>query len=474
MHFCSWQYLLFFAAVFAVYWLTPWSRARVWLLLTASFYFYANWNRWLAGIIAVTSVVDYAVARAMDAVAVPRIRRLLLVTSLLMNLGVLWYFKYVNFFLESLQAALAAAGVSAQFRLLDVILPIGISFYTFEAINYAVDVYRRRIRAERDLSHFMVFILFFPHLIAGPIVRAADFLPQVRRHKRWNWLRIHIGLQLILMGLFKKLAIADHLAQFADPVFADPVAFKSSAMWMATLAYAAQVYCDFSGYTDLALGSAHLLGYRLAENFNMPYLSANIAEFWRRWHISLSSWLRDYLFVPLGGSRGGEWRTARNLFLTMSIGGLWHGASWNFVVWGMYNGLLLIGHRAFRAFAEACPVLDDALRTTVGTILRVVVTFGSVCAGFVIFRTLSLGGTAAVFARLFSVIPGKASPLPGVSLWLLLGAMALAHAIGATGGWRRWSARMPAPALACGYVIAVNLALVLAPDAGKTFIYFQF
>jgi alginate O-acetyltransferase complex protein AlgI len=474
MHFCSWPYLLFFSGVFAVYWLLPWARTRVWLLLAASFYFYASWNHWLACLITVTSIVDYLAARGMDAVASPRARRLLLLGSLVMNLGLLCYFKYVNFFLESLQAALAAAGLATQFRLLNVILPIGISFYTFEAINYTIDVYRRRIPAERNLSHFMLFMLFFPHLIAGPIVRAADFLPQVRRRKRWNWFRVHAGVQLILLGLFKKLAIADHLAQFADPVFADPAAFKSSAMWMAALAYAAQVYSDFSGYTDLALGSAHLLGYRLAQNFNMPYLSANIAEFWHRWHISLSSWLRDYLFIPLGGSRVGEWRTARNLFLTMTLGGLWHGASWNFVIWGMYNGLLLIGHRSFCAFANARPALDAALRMAPGTALRMVVTFGSVCMGFVIFRALSLGGLAAALARLFSVVPGKGSPLPGFSLWTLLGVMAIAHAIGTTGGWRRWSVRVPAPALACGYVIAVNLALVLAPDAGKTFIYFQF
>src|SRR5438093_1931838 len=219
MHFCSWQYLLFFAGVFAVYWLMPWSRMRVWLLLAASFYFYASWNHWLACLITATSIMDYLAARGMDTVAAPRVRRLLLLSSLLMNLGLLCYFKYVNFFLESLQATLAAAGLSAQFRMLDVILPIGISFYTFEAINYTIDVYRRRIPAERDLSHFMLFILFFPHLIAGPLVRAADFLPQLSRRKRWNWFRAHAGVQLILMGLFKKLAIADHLAQFCDPVF---------------------------------------------------------------------------------------------------------------------------------------------------------------------------------------------------------------------------------------------------------------
>src|SRR5688572_30509875 len=295
MHFCSWQYLLFFAGVFAVYWLLPWPRVRVWLLLAASFFFYASWNQWLACLITMTSVMDYLAARGMDAVHSPRVRRILLLTSLAMNLGLLCYFKYVNFFLESLQASLAAAGVSAQFRLLDVILPIGISFYTFEAINYTVDVYRRKIRAERSLGHFMLFILFFPHLIAGPIVRAADFLPQIRRRKRWDWQRVHLGVQFILMGLFKKLAIADQMALFVDPVFSDPGGYRSSAVWMGVLAYAAQIYCDFSGYTDLALGCAHLFGFHLTKNFNMPYIAENVSEFWRRWHMSLSGWLRDYL-----------------------------------------------------------------------------------------------------------------------------------------------------------------------------------
>jgi alginate O-acetyltransferase complex protein AlgI len=320
----------------------------------------------------------------------------------------------------------------------------------------------------------MLFILFFPHLVAGPIVRAADFLPQVRRRKRWDWARIHLGVQFILMGLFKQLAIADHMAQFVDPVFADPGAYKSSAVWMAVVAYAAQIYCDFSGYTDLAIGSAHLLGYRLAQNFNMPYLAANISEFWRRWHISLSSWLRDYLFIPLGGSRAGEWQTCRNLFLTMALGGLWHGASWNFVVWGVLHGLLLIAHRCFRAFAEARPVLDAALQTVPGTALRVALTFFAVIGGWVFFRAQTLGEAGAVFERLVSFAPGKSPPLHGISLCILLAVMALAHAVATSGAWRRWSVRVPAPVLGCGYAVALNFALLLAPDAGKTFIYFQF
>jgi alginate O-acetyltransferase complex protein AlgI len=474
MHFCSLQYLLFFALVFVAYWLLPSNPVRVWLLLAASFYFYASWNHWLACIVSATTLMDYLIARGMDATASARLRRLLLVVSLVMNLGLLCYFKYVNFFLDSLQATLAAAGVSARFRLLDVILPIGISFYTFEAINYTIDVYRRRIRAERSLGHFMLFILFFPHLIAGPIVRAADFLPQIRRCKRWDWQRIHLGVQFILMGLFKKLAIADQLAQFVDPVFADPGGYKSSAVWMAVLAYAAQIYCDFSGYTDLALGCAHLLGFHLTKNFNMPYVAANVSEFWRRWHMSLSSWLRDYLFIPLGGSRGTEWQTCRNLLLTMALGGLWHGASWHFVVWGVYHGVLLGVHRAFRSWANERTVLNACLASAAGTAMRVGLTFVAVLCGWVLFRAQSVGAALGILGRMFAPAFGKGSPLPGLSLWVLLIVMAIAHVAGSRGAWRRWSAHVPAPVLGCAYAVALNLALLLAPDAGQTFIYFQF
>src|ERR1019366_2012040 len=330
MLFCSKAFLLFFAVVFTLYWAMPWQRARVWLLLLASFYFYASWNQWLALLICVSTVIDFFLARGIDSWTSPGGRRFLLIVNLVGNLSLLCYFKYANFFLHSIEEALHAAGASASLPVLQVILPVGISFYTFEAINYMVDVYRRKVPAERDLSHFMLFITFFPHLVAGPIVRARDFLPQIRRIKYWDWARLQLGVEYFLMGLFKKLAIADRMVPFVDPVFENPDLYHTEAVWRAVMAYALQIYCDFSGYTDMALGAAHMLGYKLAPNFNMPYLAVNISEFWRRWHISLSTWLRDYLFIPLGGSRAGEWQTARNLMITMRLGGLWHGASWNF------------------------------------------------------------------------------------------------------------------------------------------------
>ncbi|MFO0809675.1 MAG: MBOAT family protein [Gemmataceae bacterium] len=475
MLFCTREYLFFFVAIFSVYWLIPWHRSRVFLLLGASYYFYTCWNHWLAALIAGTTVLDYFIARGMDATSSVARRRALLVLSLVVNIGLLAYFKYANFFLQSLRESLAAAGISANLPLLSVILPVGISFYTFEAINYTVDVYRRKIAAERDLPSFMLFVLFFPHLVAGPIVRASDFLPQIRRRKRWDWARIHVGIQFILLGLFKKMAIADHMAQYADPVFADPLAFKTSAVWMAVIAYSVQIYCDFSGYSDLALGSAHLLGFHLAKNFDMPYIAANVSEFWRRWHISLSTWLRDYLFIPLGGSRGSDWQTCRNLLVTMVLGGLWHGASWNFVVWGALHGLLLIVHRSFRSWCEGRLEVSRLLETSAGWSLRVATTFAVVTAGWVFFRATTFTAAGHIFARLVQPIPGlKGPPLQGLSLWVLLIVLLVAHAAVASGIWRRISMRAPAPALGIAYAVVLNLTLLLTPDGGKTFIYFQF
>jgi alginate O-acetyltransferase complex protein AlgI len=474
MLFCSQQFLVFFLVVFVVYWAMPWRRARVGLLLVASIYFYSSWNPWLAWIIGISATLDYLVARGMDASSSRPLRLGMLMGSLVMNLGLLCYFKYANFFLASLQEALRAAGASASFPVLSVVLPIGISFYTFEAINYTVDVYRRQIRAERNLLHFMLFILFFPHLVAGPIVRARDFLPQIRRRKRWSWDRMHLGCQFLLMGLFKKLAIADHMALYADPVFANPQLYSSVAVWLATLAYALQIYGDFSGYSDMAVGAAHMLGYKLARNFNMPYLAVNVSDFWRRWHISLSTWLRDYLFIPLGGSQGSRPTLYRNLLITMALGGLWHGASWTFVMWGVLHGTLLIVHRLFRDFCLHRPRLDRVFQSHAGIPLRIAMTFLAVSISWVLFRATTFETALTILKRLAMPHPGAGPPLPALSLWCLIGVVVLAHLAAHRGWWERAMRWMPAPAKGLAYALMLNLALVLAPGASKTFIYFQF
>jgi alginate O-acetyltransferase complex protein AlgI len=506
MFFCSERYLLFFALVFTAYWSVPFARLRVYLLLAASFYFYASWNRWLALIVGASTVLDYLLARGMDSSGRPAVRKLLLGVSVVANLGLLCYFKYANFFLQSLEQALRACGATASLPLLKVILPIGISFYTFEAINYTVDVYRRRIRAETNLAHFLLFITFFPHLVAGPIVRSRDFLPQIRRRKHWSWARLHLGGQLVLLGLFKKMAIADRMAQFVDPVFADPTLYSTGAVWVAVLAYSLQIYCDFSGYTDLALGSAHMLGYKLAPNFAMPYLSANVSEFWRRWHISLSSWLRDYLFIPLGGSRGGPWQTGRNLLITMTLGGLWHGANWTFVAWGALHGAYLVAHRGFRSVCDRSRLATRCLVALPARAGFVALTFLTVSLTWVFFRaptfalaqdvfrrlgapyysrplfltkTLlrhpSFGGAADWFWGLLAPCGGQPVPLDVGLFWLLALATLVCHALSATGVWRKTAIRLPAPVLGVGYGVCLALCLLLTPDAEeKVFIYFQF
>ncbi len=387
----------------------------------------------------------------------------------------LCYFKYANFFLQSLAQALHTVGASASLPLLQVMLPIGISFYTFEAINYTVDVYRRRVPAERNLGHFMLFVLFFPHLVAGPIVRARDFLPQIQRRKRFSWPRMHLGAQFFFLGLFKKLAIADRMALYVDPVFAAPHACGAATVWLAVIAYALQIYCDFSGYTDMAIGTAHMLGYKLALNFNIPYVSANVSEFWRRWHISLSSWLRDYLFIPLGGSRGSGWKTQRNLLLTMTLGGLWHGANWTFVAWGVLHGLLLIVHKAFQSFCANRPRLNRALQSLPGTLLRMTLTFLSVCVAWIFFRATTFAVAATVLRRMVSAQhPWAGKPMPHSGIAITIALVLLCHLVRRFDLWRKWQIHLPAPMLGFSYAAAVSLALFLAPSGAKPFIYFQF
>jgi alginate O-acetyltransferase complex protein AlgI len=476
MLFCTFEYVVFFAAMFAVYWLLPWSRARVWLLLAGSFFFYARFNKWLALLIGVSTAVDYFIALGIDRPgAPPKRRRLLLVLSLVANLGLLCYFKYANFFLQSFLDVLHSAGLQRYDWELQVILPVGISFYTFEAINYVVDVYLRKAKAERNLGHFMLFITFFPHLVAGPIVRARDFLPQVRRRKHFSWLRMHVGAQYVLMGVFKK-TIADRMAMFADPVFAAPWEYKSAAAWMGILAYAIQLYCDFSGYTDIAIGCAHMLGYRLAENFNMPYLATSIAEYWRRWHISLSSWLRDYLYIPLGGNRGGGWRNSRNVFITFTLAGLWHGAAWHFVLFGVLQGFLLSIHRPFKDFCKARPRLEAFLQSATGWTLRWGVALFTILFGYVMFRAESFWHAHWYYYRMFVPSePGRlGAPMRNAGLWLVVSVVALAHLAGARRWWERWHLRLPAPVLGTSYATVLTLALLLAPDGTKPFIYFTF
>jgi alginate O-acetyltransferase complex protein AlgI len=490
-------FLAFLLICLTIYWAVPrkWQLTRIWLLVIASFHFYAAWSKDLAFLVTTTTVIDYCLGRAIDAAQRKKLRFSLMTISILMNLGILCYFKYRGFFLNELHDSLLRMGRDPGYAKLDLytlsmVVPFGISFYTFEAISYAVDVYRRKIPAEKSLPRFLCFILFFPHLVSGPIVRAGDFLRQSRRPKRWNWVRVQVGVQLFLMGAFKKMAIADRMAVFCDPIFNDPQNYNTGLCWLAVLAYAIRIYCDFSGYSDMAVGAAHLFGYKLTNNFNMPYFAVNVSDFWRRWHISLSTWLRDYLFIPLGGSRGSGWATNRNLMITMFLGGLWHGAAWSYLAWGTAHGLLLVIHRQFKDWVKDKPMLDGVLQSGPGTVMRVFITFLCVSMCWVFFQpnliakpdrplpegTIADGFARAVtmYERMFSLqLGGMPLPLHNRSLWYTVGFVLICHVIVARGWWRKMYERMPAPVLGLGYAVCLCTALVLAPD-GTPFIYFNF
>ncbi len=366
-------------------------------------------------------------------------------------------------------------GIGTTLPTASVLLPIGISFFTFEAISYLVDVKTGKIPAERNLVRFLLFITFFPHLIAGPIVRARDFLPQTVRRKHWDWARAELGLRFFLIGLFKKMAIADRMALFADPVFGNPIAYSSLAVWTATIAYTIQIYCDFSGYSDMAIGCAHLLGFKLGKNFDRPYLARSVSEFWRRWHISLSSWLRDYVYIPLGGNRRGEIRTSINLAATMVLGGLWHGANWTFVAWGVLHGFYAIVQKQFGDLRRRAGALDAACKTTAGGLVCWALTLFSVMLAWIFFRSPTFAGAAEMIRGLVVWRPGLAAPLPRESFWILLGLVVVGHLAGlAKPSFGNVRARIPAHAVGLGYAGLLTLALLLAPTTAKVFIYFQF
>jgi D-alanyl-lipoteichoic acid acyltransferase DltB (MBOAT superfamily) len=431
-----------------------------WLLL-ASYVFYMSWNWKYAGLIAASTLLDYLLALAMARAAAPTARRALLIVSLIGNLGVLGLFKYHNFFVDTFAAATGADADWLHHRLL---LPVGISFYTFQTLSYTIDVYRRRIPAERNLVKFALFVTFFPQLVAGPIVRAADFLPQLRREPVVSESRFNSGLALIFQGLFKKVVVADLLAGLAvDAVFADPSAFSSADLMLALYGYAFQIYCDFSGYSDIAIGTARLFGYDLCVNFNRPYLAADVREFWSRWHISLSTWLRDYLYIPLGGNRAGAWRTRFNLLVTMMLGGLWHGAAMNFVLWGLYHGLLLMLHRGGRPAGQLASWQIWRGR---------VVTFHLVLGGWLLFRAQGVDQLAQYLRGLAAF--DLSTRLPPLYLGVLATAAGM-HLVpvGALSRLRDRLAAAPAPLQAAVYT-AMLLMLCSAAMSTPSFIYFQF
>jgi len=466
-------YAQFFACVFVVAWLlAPRQKLRLWFLLGASYFFYAHWDYRFLPLIWGSSTADWllghAIAKAKDAPT----RKRWLVATVVMNLGVLGLFKYWNFGIHSASALLAQLGLPGLTATLEVALPVGISFFTFESMSYVIDVYRGELEPHRSYPEYLAFVAFFPHLVAGPIVRPKDLLPQLAGLARFRPNEASEGLFLIAVGLGKKILIGDFLAlRLIDQVFDSPLFYSAVEVYAAIVGYALQIYCDFSGYTDIAIGSALLLGVRFPKNFDSPYKSSSIIEFWRRWHISLSSWLRDYLYVPLGGNRHGRARTYLNLLLTMLLGGLWHGAAWTFVVWGALHGVALAINRfCVERWARPHTAPISPFRRAV----QVLLTFHFVCLGWVFFRANSFDSAWLVLERLTSLSTHHQN-LSAPILWAL-GVGVVLHFVPERlfeGTKERFIA---APALAQGvvlFLVAVLLRRIGSADS-VPFVYFQF
>ena len=466
MNFVSIAFFVFFAVMLLSQLVVRNSRARQLILLAASYVFYGWWDWRFCFLMLALTAVAYFTALGVENKRDRRIMALGVIVPLI----VLFFFKYMNFFVDSFCAAF---GISAP-GALNIILPVGISFYTFQSLSYTIDAWRGNVKVSHDFPKFALYIAFFPQLVAGPIVKAAEFLPQLDEERRPDGKRIAVGMNIFFWGMLKKAVLADQLSPFVDSVFGTPGAYASWTVMLAVLAYAMQIYFDFSGYSDMAIGCAKCLGYDLAKNFDLPYISRNVSEFWKRWHISLSSWLQQYLYIPLGGNRKGQARTYVNLMLTMLLGGLWHGAGVNFIIWGGLHGAALCVHKLWRRLRGPASG-NPALRY-----LSMLCTFVFVCLCWVPFRAADFETCRVIYAKLFSWSAGIEQAFTwalAVPVLTLIGTVycALKHrdANGEVHG------EMPVFRLstfsgALAFTLLAGLCFILMYTGDNPFIYFQF
>jgi alginate O-acetyltransferase complex protein AlgI len=470
VQFNSYLFGCFFLVVLAVHYSPlPWTVRKIALLLF-SYAFYAAWDPPFVILLWASTVVDWFVAKAMAASERHGRRKALLLVSLVFNLGLLAYFKYAGFLARTTAALASALGLAWSPGQFDIVLPIGISFYTFMTISYTIDVYLRRAEPAHNFLDYALYVTFFPHLVSGPIVRATELVPQFEHPRKANSAQFGWGLALLVLGLFEKVVVADgFLAPVVDKVYAANVTGVSTAhAWFGTLAFAGQIFCDFAGYSTAAIGVALCLGFALPNNFHFPYASVGFSDFWRRWHISLSSWLRDYLYIPLGGNRHGPTRTHVNLMLTMLIGGLWHGASWTFVVWGGLHGLYLVGERVAKRVAGRAAIWNSIA----GRAFLILVTFLLVCFAWVFFRATSFHQAFVITRALVGDGSGTTNLIYAWSLVPVAGLLA-AHAAMRTTTIESVVERTAWPLRALVLTLMI-LALFFFPGVDRAFIYFQF
>lgn len=475
MLFNSIEYLLFLPVVFLVYWKLCYSvkAKNVWIILS-SYFFYAWWDWRFTGLLALTTLASYASSIAIEHLNKLSRRnkaRIVLAANIVLNVGILCVFKYYDFFAESFCDLVQSIGFERPtFPLLNVILPVGISFYTFQAVSYCIDVYRGSFQAERDAAAFFAYLSFFPQLVAGPIERASSFLPQIRAERRFDYTASVDGMRQILWGLFKKVVIADGCAEGVEIIFSDYAHMDGATLLMGAVLFSFQIYGDFSGYCDIAIGSARLFGIQLSQNFRTPYFASNISDFWRRWHITLMTWFRDYIYIPLGGSRHGRRRQVLATFAVFSLSGLWHGANWTFILWGLYHGILVLCTSLLRKPSPKPKSPHNIIRRCVGTLF----TFVLVMFGWILFRSATLPDAANYLAGMFTRF-APTLPLYGKTMLPLIVAMLCVE-------WYTRNHPHPLAAIAPKLSSALRVGLywlvggfiIWYSGSGTQFIYFQF
>ncbi|HEX7413142.1 MAG TPA: MBOAT family O-acyltransferase [Bacteroidia bacterium] len=467
MLFNSFEFALFLPIVFLLYWFVFNKRVR-WqnlFLLFVSYVFYGWWDWRFLFLIAFSTTFDYFIGIQLGKIEGIRKRRILFGLSCLINIGFLGFFKYFNFFIDNLVAAFASMGYNIPIVPLQIILPVGISFYTFQSLSYTADVYLKKLKPTTDFILFATFISFFPQLVAGPIERAINMLPQFQNKRKFNFEEAKLGMQQILWGLFKKIVIADTLSVYVDQIFANYQSLPGSTLLLGAIYFSIQIYCDFSGYSSIAIGTAHLFGFSLMKNFSYPYFSKSVAEFWRNWHISLSTWFKDYVYIPLGGSRSTLQRTILNTLIVFALSGFWHGANWTFIIWGVLNGVYVIPSllSSGKNKIAASPILD---------VIKIAFTFLLITLTWIFFRAQNVSQAFGYFKILFSkslfVYPvqhGMALALPLIFIlfipeWLRKKNILLEQTLPI---FLRWS----------GYLIMVIACLAFFKQ-NQSFIYFQF
>ena len=483
MLFNSFEFMIFFPLVVIGYFLLP-PRFRWAFLLGASYYFYMCWKAEYLVLIVISTLIDYVAGLRMGKTAVRSRRKKYLLLSLVANLGILFTFKYANFFSESLRVALNQFNIFYDMPMFDLLLPVGISFYTFQSMSYTIDVYRGEQQPERHLGKFALYVAFFPQLVAGPIERSLRLLPQFDRVFKFDYERVVSGLRLMLWGFFKKLVIADRLAIYVNEAYNHPAEYQGLTLLLATYFFAIQIYCDFSGYSDIAIGAARVMGYDLMTNFRQPYFSKSISEFWRRWHISLSTWFRDYLYIPLGGNRVGKQRWYFNLFAVFVISGLWHGANWTFVVWGALHGGYLIFAIVTADWRQKLAHWSGlAKRPALHNLLRTLITFHLVLFAWIFFRANSLSeafmiiGNMAALDFCLESLKSLNIALGWGELLVAIGSilfLELAHLLQSRGKVHSWITARPAALRWSVYYLLLLAIAFFGVFNHSEFIYFQF